>query len=166
MHVRTSLAVQWLRLHAASAGDAGLTPGKGTKISHAEWYGQGKKKKKSMHVDSITQCLAYNQCSVYLNLKLDDGHLAVPWSASPWESHYSTKFPVTENSTGRWYGPKSPHLSYSLLASSPFLFYFAEKLGFPLSFLVHPRLALRVLSTSKWPNQLVFFVCFFFFACF
>ena len=41
-------------------------------------------------------------------------------------------------------------------------FIFAEKLGFPLSFLVHPRLALRVLSTSKWPNQLVFFVWFFF----
>ena len=31
----TSLAVQWLRLHASNAGSAGSVSGWGTKISHA-----------------------------------------------------------------------------------------------------------------------------------
>ena len=31
----TSLVIQWLRLHASSAGGASLIPGQGTKISHA-----------------------------------------------------------------------------------------------------------------------------------
>ena len=31
----TSLVVQWLRLHASTAGAVGLTPGWGTKIPHA-----------------------------------------------------------------------------------------------------------------------------------
>ena len=33
---------------------------------------------------------------------------------------------------------------------------FCREIGFSLSFLVHPCLALRVLSTSKWPNQFCF----------
>ena len=32
---RTSLAVQWLRLHASAAGGVGSIPGWGTKIPHA-----------------------------------------------------------------------------------------------------------------------------------
>ena len=35
---------QWLRLCASTAGDAGLIPGQGTKILHALWPGQKKKK--------------------------------------------------------------------------------------------------------------------------
>ena len=31
----TSLVVQWLRIHASSAGDAGSFPGRGTKILYA-----------------------------------------------------------------------------------------------------------------------------------
>ena len=31
----TSLAVQWLRVHASTAGGMGLIPGQGTKIPHA-----------------------------------------------------------------------------------------------------------------------------------
>ena len=38
----TSLAVQWLRLHASTAGHTGLIPGRGTKIPHAVWDGQKK----------------------------------------------------------------------------------------------------------------------------
>ena len=38
----TSLAVQWLRLHAPSAGSTGSVPGRGTKIPHAAWCGQKK----------------------------------------------------------------------------------------------------------------------------
>ena len=39
----TSLAVQWLRLHASTAGGMGLTPGRGTKMPHAVQHGQKKK---------------------------------------------------------------------------------------------------------------------------
>ena len=35
----TYLAVQWLRLHAATAGGMGSIPGPGTKILHAGWCG-------------------------------------------------------------------------------------------------------------------------------
>ena len=38
-----SLMVQWLRLHASSAGDMSSMPGWGTKIPHATWPGQKKK---------------------------------------------------------------------------------------------------------------------------
>ena len=37
----TSLAVQWLRLHASTAGGAGSIPGWGTKIPHAGQSGEG-----------------------------------------------------------------------------------------------------------------------------
>ena len=36
----TSLAVQWLRLHASTAGGMGSIPGRGTKIPHAARCGQ------------------------------------------------------------------------------------------------------------------------------
>ena len=41
----TSLAVQWLRLRTPYTGGMGLIPGQGTKILHAAWCGQKKKKK-------------------------------------------------------------------------------------------------------------------------
>ena len=44
MFVGTSLAVQWLRLHTPSAEGTGSIPGQGTKILHAVWHGQKKKK--------------------------------------------------------------------------------------------------------------------------
>ena len=42
----TSLAVQWLRLHAPNAQGIGSIPGWGTKIPHAVLCGQKKKKKR------------------------------------------------------------------------------------------------------------------------
>ena len=42
----TSLAVQWLRRHASSAGAMGLITGRGTKIPHAVRRGQRKKEKR------------------------------------------------------------------------------------------------------------------------
>ena len=42
----TSLVVQWLRLCAFSAVDAGSIPGRGTKIPHAVLCRKKKKKKK------------------------------------------------------------------------------------------------------------------------
>ena len=41
----TSLVVQWVRLHASSAGGAGLIPGWGPKIPHTAQYGQKEKNK-------------------------------------------------------------------------------------------------------------------------
>ena len=42
---RTSLVVQRLRFCTCIAGSLGLIPGRGTKILHALWHGQKKKKK-------------------------------------------------------------------------------------------------------------------------
>ena len=42
--LRTSLAVQWLRLRTSNAGGAGSIPGQGTKISRATQRSQKKKK--------------------------------------------------------------------------------------------------------------------------
>ena len=39
-----SLVVQWLRLCISTVGAMSLIPGQGTKISHAVWQGQKKKK--------------------------------------------------------------------------------------------------------------------------
>ena len=41
----TFLVVQWLRLPASTAGGMGSIPGPGTKIPHATWRSQKKKKK-------------------------------------------------------------------------------------------------------------------------
>ena len=43
--LETSRAVQWLRLHASNPKDPSLLPGWGTKIPHAIWQGQKRKKK-------------------------------------------------------------------------------------------------------------------------
>ena len=45
----TSLAVQWLSLHASTAGGMGSIPGGGTKIPDATWCGQKKKKRTLDH---------------------------------------------------------------------------------------------------------------------
>ena len=36
----TSLAIQWLRLCASTAGGEGSIPGRGTKILHVMWHSQ------------------------------------------------------------------------------------------------------------------------------
>ena len=46
LNLTTSLPVQWLRLHASTAGGTGLVPGQGIKIPHAVWCSQKKKKNK------------------------------------------------------------------------------------------------------------------------
>ena len=37
-----SRGVQWLGLHASTAGGTGSIPGWGTKVPHAAWHGQKK----------------------------------------------------------------------------------------------------------------------------
>ena len=51
----TSLEVQWLRLHASTAGFTGLIPDQGSKIPHAMQCGQ-KKKKKDKKIQKKVDC--------------------------------------------------------------------------------------------------------------
>ena len=44
LKARTSLVVQWLRLHASTSGSTGSIPSQETKILHAPWCCQKKKK--------------------------------------------------------------------------------------------------------------------------
>ena len=50
----TSLAVQWLRLCASTAGGMGSIPGQGTKIPHAVWCSQKKKLREKYPTGSIS----------------------------------------------------------------------------------------------------------------
>ena len=45
--------IQWLRLHASIAGVMGSVSGRGTKILHAEWLSQKKKKKKGLDTKTL-----------------------------------------------------------------------------------------------------------------
>ena len=51
---RTSLAVQWLRLHLPMQGDAGSIPGEGTKILHAS-------RPKSQNIKQKQYCNKFNK---------------------------------------------------------------------------------------------------------
>ena len=51
--LRTSLAVQWLRLCTSNAGGMGSIPGQGTKIPHAAWCSQKKLKIKNKAAEKI-----------------------------------------------------------------------------------------------------------------
>ena len=54
----TSLAIQWLRLHAPKSGSTGLTPAQGTKIPHAAQHGQ-KREKTCKYVCTHTSIHSY-----------------------------------------------------------------------------------------------------------
>ena len=81
-NLRTSLVVQWLRLHAATAGGMSSIPGLGTKIPRATCHSTKKKKKKaitlqynhiilSVSLMSITLLIYYSKfVYVYLDLCL------------------------------------------------------------------------------------------------
>ena len=65
-----SLMVQWLRLHASSAGDMSSMPGWGTKIPHATWPGQ---KKKIQLMNNMENYLYYSHSKekMFILLNLD-----------------------------------------------------------------------------------------------
>ena len=54
---RTSLAVQWLRLHASTAGGTGSIPGQGTKILHAVRPKPNQKKERSKQTKNHITCI-------------------------------------------------------------------------------------------------------------
>ena len=57
--LETSLVVQWLRLQASTAWGMGLIPGQGSKILHAIWCGQKRKKKrKKSYLDKTSDSQA------------------------------------------------------------------------------------------------------------
>ena len=51
----TSLPAQWLGLHTFSVGSASWIPGQRTKIPHATWQGQKRKKKRIVKQKRFTQ---------------------------------------------------------------------------------------------------------------
>ena len=62
-----SLAVQWLGLHASTAGGMSLIPGWGTKIRHAAWCSQKKKERAIMISKETLENKTYR---LFLNIKL------------------------------------------------------------------------------------------------
>ena len=73
--------IQWVRLHASTAGGVGLIPGRGTEIPHPAQCGQKKKKKNpSNNPFAVTphSCSApgnTNLFSVSTHLSLQDIHM-------------------------------------------------------------------------------------------
>ena len=54
-YLRTSLGVQWLRLHTPNVGSEGSIPGLGNKTSHAAQCGQNRKHNKNCWLSPLTQ---------------------------------------------------------------------------------------------------------------
>ena len=52
-YLRTSLGVQWLKLHTPNVGSEGSIPGLGNKISHAAQCRQNKKPQQKLLIASI-----------------------------------------------------------------------------------------------------------------
>ena len=63
----TSLVVQWLGLCASTTGGTGLIPGWGTRILHATWRGQ--KKKKKIETRNVDQEFSRRETSVRNDLE-------------------------------------------------------------------------------------------------
>ena len=81
-----SLAFQGLRLHASKAGGTGSIPGRGTKIPHAAWCGQKKKRKKSIILKINLFIFYFWLCWVFvavhrLSLVAASGGYSSLWSA-------------------------------------------------------------------------------------
>ena len=77
-----SLAVQWLRFRASTAGNTGLNPGQGTKILQATWHGQKHKQnhhqqKHAFQVGTIITLILYKR-------KLE----TVSIHQRPWNMHF------------------------------------------------------------------------------
>ena len=104
----TSLAVQWLRLHAPNAGGTGSIPGRGTKIPHAPQCSQRTKfflKRRSIFINLCPLC-PLHQCNLTLidpvNIEWIDSRtramsscyrltaLALPYSlVQPWVNSFT-----------------------------------------------------------------------------
>ena len=101
-----SLAVQWLRRHASIAGGAGLIPGWGTKIPHAAWPKNRRKKKKSK---SSYQSPVSNPSVVPVALEEKFKILHVTLQTTP--RHYSIRLRLADllSMPPNPFYPKSPY---------------------------------------------------------
>ena len=64
---RSSLVVQWLRLHTSTAGDAGSIPGQEAKIPHAAH--EAKRKKKQVTLWEVNEELANEKGEAAINIE-------------------------------------------------------------------------------------------------
>lgn len=75
--IRTSIAVQWLRIHAFTTGGTGSTPGWGTKILCAVQNGQKNKKEFiDKLLESISELNKQNEARNVLFVDLDADHIS------------------------------------------------------------------------------------------
>ena len=63
----TCLVVQWLGLCASTSENMGLIPGWGTKIPHAPWHSQKKKKKGNYDEEDLRNLYGCNHCIIHCN---------------------------------------------------------------------------------------------------
>ena len=55
------MAVQWLKLHTFTEGDAGLIPSGGVKIPHVVWHGQRKNfNEHFLHTNMVLRMSKFN----------------------------------------------------------------------------------------------------------
>ena len=95
----SSLAVQWLRLHASSAGGMGSIPGWRTKIPHATWWPK-KNNNKVMYFWCVYNYIALFYFALLIMLNIYQCLLSfsfpLSWSSCsslPPPPHFSTKLP-------------------------------------------------------------------------
>ena len=97
-HLGTFLAIQWLGLCSPNAGDMGLIPGWGTKILHASWLGQ-KKKKVAILI----------KCTISETLSLTVASQPAPSRLNCWK-HYLSSW--SDRNPGAIFSPSSSLLSH------------------------------------------------------
>ena len=108
---RTSLAVQWLRLHAPDVGDMGLIPSWGTKLAHAAGHGQNNNKNKNKTGSTLRVCVCVCVLSCFSRVQF----FATPWTVAC-QSALSVRF----SRQGCWGGlPYPPPKIFPTQGSNP-----------------------------------------------
>ena len=84
----TSLAVQWLRLHASTAGGMGSIPGQGTKFPTCMLRGAAKKKKKNLSIKKkrLAVCRLFGHFRLFQNAYLSYEKENCIWKTCPFIS--------------------------------------------------------------------------------
>ena len=108
--LQTSLAVQWLGLCASTARGTCSIPGGSTKILHAMWYGQKKKKKKKLGLHQFSS-IQFSRSVVSSSLRPHESQHARPPCPSPTPRVHSDSHPSSQRC--------HPAISSSVVPSPP-----------------------------------------------